>query len=156
VLPEPLRAMTPPMIGRVASAAETRNLIDIWSTLGAKPRPAICYVVTASMDLALSIEAPLVLTRTARYRRMAVADTAPRVGVHVGGVVRDAAGRPVPSIRVSPRGSGRGAVTDASGRYALHSMPEGPLRLRVAREGGPVRELEVTVPAESYDIVFDG
>jgi hypothetical protein len=155
VLPDPLRAMTPPMTGRVATASETRNLLDVWSAIGTKPRPAICYVLTASMDLALSIEAPLVLTRTARYHRMA-ADTAPRVGVHVGGVVRDASGRPVPAVRVTPRGSGLGAVTDASGRFALHSMPEGPLRLRVARAGGPVRELEVTVPAESYDIVFDG
>jgi hypothetical protein len=87
---------------------------------------------------------------------MAAAVGVPRVAVHIGGFVRDAAGRPLASVQVSPVGSARVSVTDSEGRYRLHSLAEGPRRLRVEGAGFTAREIEVTVPAESYDIVLDG
>jgi hypothetical protein len=57
---------------------------------------------------------------------------------------------------VSPVGSARVSVTDSEGRYQLHSLAEGPRRLRVEGAGFTAREIDVTVPAESYDIVLGG
>jgi hypothetical protein len=157
VLPDSLRSLAPPMSARMATRDESPNLLDLWSALGAKPRPALCYVLTAPLDLALSIEAPLVLTRTARYRRMTLdAEIARDVGVQIGGTVRDAAGRPLASVRVVPRGSGMGAVTGLDGRYALHGLSEGRMTLRIVRDGGAPRDVEFDVPGVSYDIVLDG
>ena len=157
VLPDALRSVAPPLAGRLARADESRNLVDIWSALGTKPRPSLCYILTAPMDLSLSIEAPLVLTRTARYRQMGAGpDRASGVGVHIGGIVRDGTGRPLGSVRVLPAGSGIGAVTDAQGRYSLRGVPSGRLTLRVVRDGGAPREVQVEIPGESYDIVLDG
>jgi hypothetical protein len=153
-LPEPLRGLGG-MTGRLAAAQDPYNLLDIWSAVGARPRPALCYVLTAPLDLALTIESPLVLTRTARHYRVA-AGVEPRVAVHIGGVVSDGAGRPLAGMDVTPVGSARTTVTDADGRYRLHSLPEGRRRIRVGGRGLPVREVELTVPAESYDIVIDG
>ena len=75
---------------------------------------------------------------------------------HIGGVVRDGQERPLAGVEVTPVGSARTAVTDAEGRYRLHSLPEGRRRLRVSGGSLRAREVEITVPAESYDIVIDG
>jgi len=48
------------------------------------------------------------------------------------------------------------AVTDEQGRYALRGVPEGRLTLSVVRGSQKSREVVVSVPAESYDIVLDG
>jgi hypothetical protein len=157
VLPDALQSLPVPMTGRLANADETRNLVDIWSALGTSPRPALCYVLTAPLDLALSIDGPLVLTRTARYRQIGSgAVQSGRPVVHIGGIVRDASGRPLPAVRVLASGSALGAVTDIEGRYALRGLPEGRVTLHIARDGGSTRKVQVEIPSESYDIVLDG
>lgn len=156
VLPESLRTVTPPLVARIAAKEEARNTVDIWSALGTEPRPAIGYVVTAPMDLALAIQAPLVLTRTARYRRIgAPADQPSHVGVQIGGFVRNLAGDPVANVLVSRNGTEHGCVTKADGQYVLRGVPEGPIRITVKENGHEQKTMNVHVPAASYDIVLD-
>jgi hypothetical protein len=156
VLPESLRTITPPMVARIASKDESRSLLDVWSALGTEPRPAICYIVTAPMDLSVAIEAPLVLTRTARYRRIAPGQEPTRdIGVQIGGTVRSRTGDPVADVMVSPIGSALGSVTAADGRFVLRGVPEGQIKLIVTRNGQEQKTVNVHVPGESYDIVLD-
>lgn len=158
VLPDALRNVTPPLIARIAARDEARNTLDVWSALGTEPHPTICYIVTAPMDLAVAIQAPLVLTRTARYRRMGARPGQPAhdVGVQIGGFVRTRAGDPVADVLVTPNGAEHGSVTRADGQYVLRGVPEGLLRLTVKRNGQEQKTVEVHVPAASYDIVLDG
>jgi hypothetical protein len=153
-LPEPMRGLGGAS-GRLATPQDAFNLLDIWSAIGTRPRPALCYVLTAPLDLAFTFDSPLVLTRTARHYRVAGGHE-PRVAVHIGGVVRDRDDRPLAGVEVTPVGSARTAVTDAEGRYRLHSLPEGRRRLRVGGGGIRPREIDITVPADHYDIVIDG
>jgi hypothetical protein len=158
VLPDALRTVTPPLVARIASKEEGRNTIDIWSALGTQPRPTICYIVTAPMDLALAIESPLVLTRMARYRRMGerVDEPSRDVGIQIGGFVTTPAGDPVANVLVSPNGVEKGSMTGANGQYVLRGVPAGPLQLTVKKNGQEQKTVEVHVPAVSYDIVLDG
>ncbi len=58
----------------------------------------------------------------------------------VAGVVRDAAGRPLPGIMVDVHFHGRNRVqkTDARGRFRIHEVPEGvPLTIYLARYRSP-------------------
>ena len=155
VLPDALRTVSPPLSARVASKDETRNTIDIWSALGAEPRPSICYVITAPMDLAFALQAPLVLTRTARYRGMGDGPVS-RVGVQIGGTIRTVSGEPVANVTVSANGAARGSVTTGDGRFVLRGVPAGALRLTIRRDGLDEKTVEVNVPSNSYDIVLDG
>jgi hypothetical protein len=68
VLSEELRAVEPPLNTQVSQADEGQRLAGIWNALGVPPRPALSYVVTVPVEMNMVIEAPLVLTRTARYR----------------------------------------------------------------------------------------
>ena len=160
VLPVSLRSVTPPLLARIAAKDEARNTIDLWSALGTEPRPTICYIVTAPMDLALTIQAPLVLTRTARYRRMGARAGQPAhdvgVGIQFGGFVRNRAGDPVANVLVSPNGAELGSLTKADGQYVLRGVSEGLVRLTVSKNGQEQKTVEVRVPAPSYDIVLDG
>jgi hypothetical protein len=158
VLPDSLRGVTPPLTARIAGKEEARNTIDVWSALGTDPRPTICYIVTAPMDLAVAIDAPLVLTRTARYRRVGARAGQPAhdVGVQIGGFVRNRAGEPVANVLVSPNGAEYGSVTRADGQYVLRGVTEGTLRLTVKKDGREQKTVEVHVPGASYDIVLDG
>jgi hypothetical protein len=155
VLADSLRIVEPAMTARVLGREENRHLLDLWSALGTKPRPALCYVLTAPMDLALTIESPLVLTRTVRYRRSLVdAMTPPDVAIQIGGVVRDAGGAVIAGVRVAPRGSIDGSSTDSGGRYMLQGISSGPLVLSVNGKGLKETVVKFQVPAESYDIVL--
>src|SRR5262245_687008 len=100
VLADRLQALTPALSARVATREENRNLLEIWTALGTEPHPAVCYVLTAPMDLALALESPLVLTRTVRYGRLATggqraASHLETARVQIGGFVRNRAGEPV-------------------------------------------------------------
>jgi hypothetical protein len=108
------------------------------------------------MDLALAIESPLVLTRTARYRRMGPEGRPTRdVGVQIGGIVKTRAGEPVADVAVMRPGTASRSVTAADGRFVLRGVPEGHVTLTVARDGRE-QTVQVRVPGESYDIVLDG
>ncbi len=69
LLAEELRVLEPPLTTRVSQADESQRLSGVWTALSVPPHPALYYVVTVPVDMNLVIEAPLVLTRTARYTR---------------------------------------------------------------------------------------
>ena len=156
ILAESLRPVTPPIAARLAGREDSRSFSDLWTALGTRPHPALAYVLTAPMDLAITIEAPLVLTRTARYRRLAGDDGGRQeFGIQIGGVVRDAKGRPLANVLVHPDDSTQRSMTDAGGRFVLHSVREGQIAVTVGRPGEVERHVSLRVPGESYDIVLD-
>ena len=162
VLTGDAQTASPPIVARVATRDDSRSLLEIWSAFGVEPHPALCYVVTAPMDLALAVEAPLVLTRTARHRRLtSSARDAPRasgdeVRIQIAGTVRNGAGEPLAGVTVVPEGSGRGVLTALDGRYVLRGLSEGTVSVLVGRRDGGVKPVQLQVPSRSYDIVLDG
>jgi uncharacterized protein DUF4255/carboxypeptidase family protein len=155
-LADALRSVTPPITTRIAVKDDVRGFSELWTALDTRPHPALAYVLTAPMDLAIAIEAPLVLTRTARYRRMA-GDSSGRheVVIQIGGFVRDAKGRPLANVLVHPDDSSQRSMTDADGRFVLHGVREGQIAVTVGRPGETERHVSLRVPGESYDIVLD-
>lgn len=155
VLPESLRALEPPLIGRILRTDEGPRMLDVWTALETPPRPALLYVITAPLDLDVAIRSPLVLTRTARYARIA-GDATVEVGIHLGGVVRDRDGRRLAGVVVSVEGSAaEGVVTDARGEFVLADVPAGRVDLRVMGADGAPRKFQMQVPSDSYVITLD-
>ncbi len=155
VLPESLRLLEPPLTTRIGNREEGGNFLDIWSALGTPPHPALCYIVTAPLDLDIAIQAPIVLTRTARYGRTTGNDVLMETAIHIGGVVRSKKGQPVDGLNVNLDSSAAdGSTTDDNGRYVL-SVPGGPISLNVLQHGRIQKRVKLQVPSESYDIVLD-
>ncbi len=154
-LPEALRGCSPAITTQIAQPDETIQLSQIWGGLNADPRPALCYVVTVPLDLAIAIESPLVLTRTFRYTRRPD-EAATDSDTQIGGTVRDRAGEPVAGATVRARGSAAAdTVTDARGRFTIrHALP-GPVTLDVVGPDGARHSATVQVPSDSYDIDLD-
>jgi hypothetical protein len=155
ILPDAFRGIEPPLATMVQQADEEQLFVDLWSGFEVHPRPALLYVVTVPLDLEVTIEAPLVLTRTARY----VSTTAPGVpldtATHIGGTVRDREGRPVGDARITIEGRASApSRTDANGRFVLVGVPDGPLAVRVSRNGGPGTPLMLRVPSDEYELVL--
>lgn len=155
MLPEGLRAQGVPLNARTAQADDGARMLDLWSALGEDPHPAFCYVVTAPVDLDISISAPLVLTRTTRYVRTLV-DTSQEIGVHVGGVVLGPAGEPVAGVTVRVEGqSGAESVSDAEGRFVLSGLSEGEVSLRITRPDGTEDSRSLQIPSPAYVIELE-
>jgi hypothetical protein len=156
VLPDSLRHLTPPLTARFDDEAEGSRMLQLWNALGTPPHPALCYVVTAPLDLDIALDVPLVLTRTARYKSMAADGTYYATRIQIGGVVRDEKGRPLAGVRVRLTGSAaEGGVTNAEGEFVLARVPSGNVKLSLVDEGGAERQVEVIVPADSYELVLD-
>lgn len=154
VLPDTLRALDPPLTTRIASPQAGSRPLDLWNALGAEPRPALSYIVTAPLDLELAITAPLVLTRTTRYLRAGDSGILD-VGTQIGGVVRGAEGVPRAGVQVALADSAAdGVVSDDDGAFRLAGVPTGAVSLRVTPPDGPSRTVTITVPGASYDIVL--
>ena len=167
LLSEELRALEPMPITKISQFDEGQRLSGIWTALGVPPHPALYYVVTLPVDMNIVIEAPLVLTRTARYTRAHIDGAPPEVGIQIGGVVRSADGLPFPNARVAIEGRAAiGSQTNEEGHFVLAGMPSGKVALRVTSAGGTHKIVQVEVPEprrgaepnieQSYDIVLDG
>jgi hypothetical protein len=148
LLPPALRGLDPPLSARVAQPDDGLRAFDVWNALGVPPRPALVYTVTAPLDLDISFSAPLVLTRTVRYLR-AGDDTPNVVRHHIGGVVRDKTGAPIPNATVTVDDSAQTTLSDARGEFRLADVPEGVVKLRVSVDGRE-REAELDVPGDGY------
>jgi hypothetical protein len=148
--------LDPPIIAQIKQPAESGELNDIWSALEESPRPALLYVVTVPVDLDLTISAPLVLTRTARYARTTDPSRPLEAYTHIGGQISDRRGQRVGGAQVALEGHAREAtVTDSSGRFTLVEVPAGSITLRITPPGRPAHLVEIAVPAPSYDLVLD-
>ena len=155
VLPTLISSLEPGVTTRIGDQQERGPLLEIWNSLGAQPRAALCYIVTAPLELDIALELPLVLTRTARYRTMGGVKQIDRTRIQIGGVVRDKAGLPLAQLTVRIEPDGEGATTNESGQYVLRQVPSGPVVLSVLELDVLRKQLEVNVPSESYDIVLE-
>jgi Pvc16 N-terminal domain/Carboxypeptidase regulatory-like domain len=164
VLSEELRAVEPPLSTQVSQADEGQRLAGIWNALGVPPRVALSYLVTVPIEMNMVIEAPLVLTRTARYR--SGNQEMPEVTNQIGGIVRGATGEPLANVRVALEDRVTSTCeTDEEGRFILKNVAAGTVKLRVTCADGTQRVVTVQVPLSSsqgpsnyegpYDIVLE-
>jgi hypothetical protein len=164
LLPEELRATGVPLVTRLCQEPAEQLLLNLWSGLGVPPRPALTYAVTVPIELALVREAPLVLTRTARYRDRQGRDLREQ-GVQLGGVVRSRQGLALAGVRVALEGRAEEVITDEQGRFLLRNLPPQRVALRLTpKEGAPRRltlDYELSRPSTAsramlaYEIVLD-
>jgi Ca-activated chloride channel family protein len=71
---------------------------------------------------------------------------APATGA-IEGFVRDAAGSPIPAVRILVAGTALGATSDSAGHYSLRAVPAGSATLRAVARGFPPVEARVRVRA---------
>jgi hypothetical protein len=155
ILPDAFHGLDPALATQLQPRDEEQLFVDLWGGFEVHPRPALLYVVTVPIDLDIIIEAPLVLTRTARYYDSGNRDAPLESTIHIGGTLRDASGQPIVGARVSIEGRASApARTDANGRFVLVRVPEGTLPLRVSRNGEPPKALTLTVPSDEYELVL--
>jgi hypothetical protein len=151
LLHDELRTLDPPLVARVDQPEGVRSMSDLWSTLGTSPHAAFCYVITVPIDIEHVIEAPLVLTRSARYINTQTDTTVSEVEHQIGGVVHNESGEPLAGVKITLEGSTgdtfREAITNVEGRFTLRGLPTGISRLRVTRDGKPPDIVTVAVPA---------
>ncbi len=158
LLPTSLAQLNLPITARVSQPEDGPRAADLWNGLELPPRPALLYLLTVPMDLNLTLESPLVLTRTLTLQS-AEGELPSLAGqsTTIGGTVRGPDGAAIPGISLWRENSAAlGVVTDSDGRYVLSNVAEGTLTLRVARIGqSPVR-YELIVPSSSYDLELSG
>jgi len=153
-LPDSLKSLDPAIVTRIEATQESRNVAELWNAFGFRPHPAVCYAVTAPLDLEIALEAPLVFTKSVRYRRFDI-DAADRTGIHIGGTVRNKGGAPLQHVIIKRDSSTQSVTTNAAGQYLLPNIPAGELSLTVFEKGGGARQVQFHVPSESYDIVLE-
>jgi Pvc16 N-terminal domain/Carboxypeptidase regulatory-like domain len=154
LLPPAITKLELPVSARVSQPEDGPRGNDLWNGLELPPRPSLLYLLTVPLDLELTLQSPLVLTRALQLQSSE--DAAPGSAARsatIGGVIRDASGQPVAGVSVWREDSAAaGSITDEYGRYVLSNVPEGSLRLRVAAPGGtPIRH-SVNVPSGEYDL----
>ena len=144
-----------PILARVAHPDFGLKLLDVWSALGGEPRAAFSYVLTVPLDLALTIEAPLILSRKLAYRsRNGIGGY--EVQDFVRGVVLDEHGLPVEDATVATvREPSAWTRTDPQGRFALRSPGHGRVVVRVTTPDAITRDIELDVPSSSYELRLD-
>lgn len=156
LLPEELRVLDIPVMTRVSQPEDGQHSPDLWGALGAKPRLALHYIVTAPVDLEIATELPLVLTRTLRFRRSLAPGGATEEVAQIGGVVRDKRGEPLAGIRIIVAGTAlESPLTGDDGRYTLSGIAAGPITLLVGRPGETDQRLSINIPAATYDLTLE-
>lgn len=139
LLSEEIRLLAIPLGTQLCQSEESARLLSVWNALGTQPRPALAYTVTVPVEMATVSEAPLVLTRVARYLHRDPGEQISEVGRQIGGVVRTTNGEPVVGARVSIEGRASECMTDGEGRFVLNNAPAGQLSLRITPADGEPR-----------------
>ncbi len=159
-----------PLRTKVALPSEAiHNLPDLWGVMENQLRPAINYVITASLDMDTEFESPLVLTAQfklgeydGRNRTLTGANgESIKVLVdhmyHVGGhVVQN--GEPVVGAEITVQDHGYHVLTDPFGQYVFANIPPGDYTFQVEAEGQPIQRYPIRVPADKvngYDLNLD-
>jgi hypothetical protein len=155
LLPDSLKSLDPAIVTRIEASQESRNVAEIWNALGLRPHPAVCYAVTAPLDLDIALEAPLVFTKTTRFGGLGF-DLSDRTAVDIGGTVRDNSGTPLQHVTIKRDSSSQSVTTNVAGQYMLQNVPTGVLSLTVLEKSGAASHVEFSIPSESYDIIVEG
>jgi hypothetical protein len=150
-----LRATAPPtgalrgpdMPTSALQAGNLQSLGEFWQALGGKPRAALSYTVTISVDPFDAQEpesAPPVKTHDVRVA----------AGGALGGRVTSAAtGAPIVGATVRRRGGTEMVRTSPEGRYLIAGLPAGSVTFEVDAEGYAAASREVQVAAGSVRTV---
>lgn len=157
LLPEEITRTGVPVTLRTAQPEDNTPSSEIWTGLGLRPRPVISCVVTVPLDLEITIQAPLVLTRTTRYQSGLAPDGPGFTSyINIGGTIRDGDGQPVAGAMISIEGRAGGeSISSTTGSYRLFHIAPGPVTLLVTPPDGELRRVTVTVPSDGYDITLD-
>ena len=154
LLPESLRKDDLPIPTKLELPDGAPKPLEIWSALDVPPRPAIGLVVTVPADLEFTFDAPLVLTRSARYRRLDAAIAPEDRRHHIGGLVTGLGNRPLAGATVSVAGSTSVSTTNADGVFTFWGLPEGKVTFHVAHENKS-KTVIFALPSESYQVIMD-
>lgn len=144
-VPELARPLKLPLVTQICQGEDSQRLLNLWNALGTQPHPALAYTVTVPVELTTTIEAPLVLTRVARYARIS-GEPASETGRLIGGTVRAQNGETLAGVRVSLEGRASESITNAEGRFVLGNIPAGPITLRVIPPTGNPRSITIASP----------
>ena len=124
---------------------------DFWAALDNELKPSINYIVTLPLDTDLTFTAPIVRTKTLKFK---APDTDIEQLIQVRGMVHET-GKPtqgIPKARVIAKEAGMTTETNDEGRYSFAKLPEGEQTLQVLVSGKKVKETLVTIPSASYDL----
>jgi hypothetical protein len=127
------------------------NPADFWTAMDNELKPSLNYVVTLPLDVDVAFTAPVVRTKTIRFK---APDTDIEEMVQVAGMVYKAGkpGESVMGVRVVAREARMTADTDEKGSYFFPKLQTGKHTFDVLVSGKKVKEASVTVPAASYDL----
>ena len=144
----------PPLPLVKAQADGLKEPSEFWTAIGNKLRPSLTLTATIALDIFPAETAPLAASREVRVgeRTGPAEERLKEAGAEgyftIGGRVTDASGAGLAGASVEVVERGLAARTDATGRYALGTLPAGDYTLR-AQSGSNTRSVTVTVPAES-------
>jgi hypothetical protein len=157
VLPKSITDLGMSVVSRVSQPDDGPRPNEFWNALEVPPRPSLLYVLTAPIDLDLTVSEPLVLTRTLR-----LFDTAYPQPLEVrmsrraiGGILRRNKVAIVGATIWQEHSAAAGSISDQDGRFVLESVPEGVVGLRVVEPGGVPMRVVVNVPSADYDIELE-
>lgn len=138
----------------VAQIDPNRNTGEFWSALGIPPRTAFYLTVTIAMDLDVEVEDVQVTTVIAWYQHDR--DQATRQEwINIGGVLTDAAEKPVKDAWVRLEPNGVSTKTDEQGCFVLMRIRRGTnyiLRAGQPGQGEVTRNIQVPSPSGEYNL----
>lgn len=157
VLPKSITDLGMSVTARVSQPDDGPRPNEFWNALEVPPRPSLLYVLTAPIDLDLTVSEPLVLTRTLRLFDTAY-PTPSEVRMSrrsIGGIVKRN-NQAVAGVTIwQEHSAASGSVSDKNGRFVLEGVPEGAIGLRVVEPGGVPVRVVIQVPSEDYDIQLE-
>lgn len=129
-----------------------KNVTDFWNAMGNNLKPMLTYVVTLPVDLDIAFTAPLVRTRKLDFQQLG--EEGKEDWLQIGGTVRrkGKGESALAGVSVAIKQSGLSTVTDEQGNYKLSKIKQGNYIFQVTAPGRAVKEIEMTIPGNTYDI----
>lgn len=130
-----------------------RSLAELWGSLETPLKPSVNYVVTAPLDRAVLLEAPVVTTKVLKIDQLKRTESIDEL-LQVGGRVffKGKPSQGIPGLEVTMREHGLVSITDERGSFKFSGVPQGEFTLSVVTEDGKRVDQRVLVPTENYDI----
>lgn len=127
------------------------NPSDFWAALDNKIKASIYYVVTLPLDTEKTFTAPIVKTKIVEVKPP---ETDPEQIIQIGGFIQES-GKPVKDLmnaRVLAKEVGMTARIDAEGYYTFPNIKPGKQTFKIIAAGKELKEMEVTIPSDNYDL----